>query len=61
MEATTPSEAARDVLAYRIDNKIAHAALLTAASFGQDARHAQKAKTIARSYRQSCEQLLLDS
>jgi len=61
MEATMPSEAARDILAYRIDNKIAHAALLTTASFGQDERHAQRAKIIARTYRQSCEQLLLDS
>ncbi len=61
MEATMPTEAARDVLAYRIDNKIAHAALLTAASFGQDDKRAQRAKIIAQSYRKSCERLLLDS
>ena len=61
MEASMPSDDKRDVLTYRIDNKIAHAALLTTASFGGDERRAKRAKTIARSYRQRCEQLLLDS
>lgn len=61
MDATMPADAARDTLAYRIDTKIAHAALLTTASFDQDMRRAQQAKVTARAFRLSCEQLLLDS
>lgn len=61
MEASMPTQKAREVLAYRLDNKIAHASLLTIASFGRDPDHAQRAREKARFYRVSCEQLLLDS
>ncbi|WP_082181907.1 hypothetical protein [Aestuariivita boseongensis] len=61
MEASMPVEKARAVLSYRIDNKMAHAALLTTASFDQDARRAQSARAAAQAYRNNCERLLLDS
>ena len=61
MDASMPAQGGRATLAYRIDHKMAHASLLTAASFDQDSRRAAQAKIIAKSYRQRCERLLLDS
>ena len=61
MEATLPKEDAKKALSYRLDHKIAHASLLTIASFGQDERAARAARITARAYRHSCARMLLDS
>ena len=38
MEAVMPANSAREVLRYRIENKMAHASLLTISTFGSDRR-----------------------
>ena len=61
MNATITSEPAHQVLAYRIDSKMAHASLLALATFGQDAKLREEAKSTAHAHRLSCERILLDS
>ena len=61
LEATQPMESARDYLAYRIDVKMAHAALLTQASFGQNPQSAENARRLALVYTSQCRDLLLSS
>ncbi|MEX0339551.1 MAG: hypothetical protein AB3N11_10975 [Arenibacterium sp.] len=58
-EAAIPAEKTRAVLHHRLDHKLAHASLLTIATFGQDDRRARAARSAAKAYRQACEQLLL--
>ena len=59
MEATMPEGSGSRVLHQRLDHKMAHASLLTLATFGTDARRARAASLAAKSYRLECEQLLL--
>ena len=59
--ATLPAEEARQTLQHRIETKLAHASLLTRATFGEDKLHAETAKTVARGYVSACQNLLLDS
>lgn len=61
LEATVPMRERRATLNYRIDVKLAHSALLTTASFSEDASRAAKARTMADAYLLSCNRLLLDS
>lgn len=61
LTATQPIERARDYLAYRIDVKMAHAALLTQASFGQNPQGAENARRLALHYTEQCRALLLSS
>lgn len=51
----------REVLALRIDTKMAHARLLTTAHFGSDAVLATWAKRQAVTQRNACQNMLLDS
>jgi uncharacterized protein (UPF0303 family) len=48
-------------LAFRIDAKMAHATLLTAAFFGTDTARATWAKRRAETQRAACQNMLLDS
>ena len=49
------------ILSYRIEVKVAHASLLTLATFGSDIRRAKRAKQLAAHYLNTCQNLLLDS
>ncbi|MEP1612083.1 MAG: hypothetical protein ABJL72_09190 [Roseobacter sp.] len=60
LDATLTQEHARKTLTYRIEVKMAHASLLTLATFGQDAHHARKAKNAALRHITTCQNLLLD-
>jgi hypothetical protein len=56
-----PSEAPpRQTLAYRIEAKMAHAALLTEASFGTDPQRARRASVLATRHIGLCQSLLLE-
>lgn len=59
LDAVVAQEEKRVVLIYRIETKIAHASLLTAADFGVDAARAERARRIARRHIAACERLLL--
>jgi len=61
LEATMPADAGRAVLHYRIDVKLAHAALLQQASFSRDERRAARARSAAQSRVSVCRRLLLGS
>lgn len=61
LDAVTPPEQARKALAMRVDAKLAHAALLTTASFGTTAQRSTQAKQRARWHVGLCRRLLLDS
>lgn len=60
MDAVMPADLARDVLRHRIENKMAHASLLTISTFGSDPKLAEAATSAARAYRLGCERILLD-
>ena len=59
MEALIPPEQGREVLAWRVEAKMAHAYLLTRATFGQDKRAAQRAERLAVRQIGECRSLLL--
>ena len=46
LEATQPPEDSRAMLSYRIEVKMAHASLLTRATFGTDAKSARRAERL---------------
>lgn len=59
LEATIPADRGRDVLSYRIETKLAHASLLTLATFNSDARRAHSARIVAEHHLSTCSALLL--
>ncbi|SLN25905.1 hypothetical protein PSA7680_01119 [Pseudoruegeria aquimaris] len=59
LDALMPPERGRDVLAMRIEAKMAHAALLTRATFNDDTEDAAWAKATAVRLAAECEALLL--
>lgn len=61
LNATLARDAAEKSLSYRIEVKMAHAALLTLATFGSDTDHAEQARTLAAAHLTGCQRLLLDS
>lgn len=61
LDATMPAGQERDVLAARIDAKMAHAALLTAATFGTAPDRAARARKRATWHVSMCRDMLLDS
>lgn len=61
LDATLAEDSAQQSLSYRIEVKVAHAHLLSVASFGHDARRAEQARTLAATYLSGCQRLLLDS
>jgi hypothetical protein len=61
LSAVTSQNEARRVLTYRIQVKMAHASLLTLATFGADEVRSARARVLAGQYLRSCQNLLLDS
>lgn len=61
LAAIMPPQAARQMLSYRIEVKLAHAALLTLATFGENSQRAGQAARLARQHVTSCQSMLLDS
>ncbi len=61
LDATMPVGHERDVLAARIDAKMAHAALLTASTFGTTPDRAMRARQRANWHVTACQAMLLDS
>ncbi|WP_227270758.1 hypothetical protein [Roseobacter weihaiensis] len=61
LEATTPPEHARTTLNYRIEVKMAHASLLTQATFQGDTPQARAAGNMAFAHLSACQRLLLDT
>lgn len=61
LDALRLDEAARRLLAIRIDAKMAHAELLTTAYFGFDVDRSKRAQKLALKFKNRCENLLLDS
>ena len=59
MEATPRLDTAQAALAYRIEAKMAHAALLSQASFSLDAGRADRARQLAAHHFGTCQSLLL--
>lgn len=59
LEATMPPDAGRDILARRIDAKMAQAALLTRATFNADTDDARRAGHLAQVRIAECTSLLL--
>lgn len=59
LEAVVAQEDRRGILTYRIETKMAHASLLTAADFGVDRARAERARRIAQMHVASCERMLL--
>ena len=59
LEASTPQGQERSVLAYRIDTKMAHASLLTLATFHEDEQRAETARLLAHQHVAQCRTLLL--
>jgi hypothetical protein len=59
LEATQSPQDSRAMLSYRIEVKMAHASLLTRATFGTDAESARHAERLARMHIASCQDLLL--
>lgn len=59
LEATTPQGQERSVLSYRIDTKLAHASLLTLATFTDDEQKADVARSLAQQHLSQCRTLLL--
>ncbi|MFK7764030.1 MAG: hypothetical protein AB8B62_12260 [Roseobacter sp.] len=60
LQASQPPEDARAILKYRIEVKMAHASLLTNASFEQDETRATRSRYLAARYMSACETLLLN-
>jgi len=61
LEAITPPDEARQILHFRIEAKMAHAAMLTTATFGTDPRLVRMAQNQAAQRVRDCRNLLLDS
>lgn len=61
LDAATPQDQRRHALSVRIDAKLAHAQILTQATFGQGNVRAVWALRRAKIGRDACETLLLDS
>lgn len=59
LEAVAVQDQARRLMTYRIETKIAHAALLTSADFAPDARRAAQARHIAQNHVTACRRMLL--
>lgn len=60
LEASMPKGNARDILSVRIESKLAHASLLTAATFERNSELSHAAKVSAAAYLSACEMLILD-
>jgi hypothetical protein len=58
LEAATPVGQERSVLAYRIDTKMAHASLLTLATFADNERQAERARLLSQQHLAQCRALL---
>ena len=61
LEAIVPVGSGREILAHRIDAKIAQARLLTIAEFGTDPTRMSWARQRSRYYKDRCVSLLLES
>ncbi len=61
LDATAQSAEPVQTLAYRVEVKMAHASLLTVATFGSDTVRAARAQRLAADHLKSCQNLLLDS
>ena len=61
LDATMAQNEASRALTYRIEVKMAHHALLTRSTFGQDSRLAAQARQLARHHLGACRRLLLQS
>ena len=59
--ATMTPDQGRSVLSHRIEVKLAHAALLQQATFGQTLHRSQAARHVANRYLATCRRLLLGS
>lgn len=59
LEAVAVQDQVRWLMTYRIETKIAHAALLTSADFGTDMKRARRARHIARNHVNACRRMLL--
>lgn len=59
LDAVAPQEQKHSLLMYRIETKMAHAALLTTAHFSENMRYAERAKQVARRHLDACRHLLL--
>ena len=61
LDATMPRGQERTVLHHRIEAKLAHASLLTIATFSDRADRADRARTRAKWHLSACTEMLLDS
>lgn len=61
LDATVAQDRKQRAMNYRIEAKLAHAALLSTASFSDDLSRATRARAAADQYLVSCKRLLLDS
>ncbi|WP_172299826.1 hypothetical protein [Pseudoruegeria sp. HB172150] len=61
LEAVQPREAGREVLTWRIEAKVAQAALFRAADFATDDRTRRDAQTLADRHIAACDMLILGS
>ena len=61
LEATAPDGRERVILQHRIEAKLAHASLLTIATFSDRADRADRARTRAKWHLSACTEMLLDS
>jgi hypothetical protein len=61
LQATAPESEARRALSYRIEVKMAHAQLLSLATFGTNKQRAERARYRAKHHIDTCLSLLLDS
>lgn len=61
LEAIMPVGSGREILAHRIDAKLAQARLLTIADFGADPTRTRWARQQSRYYKDRCASFLLDS
>lgn len=61
LDAVMNPDEARQWLSYRIETKIAQAALLTTSDFDTDESRAQASARLARQHLKSCERLLLNA
>ena len=58
IDALMPKDAGRTVLHWRVEAKLAHASLLTRASFGRTATEIRRARTMSARYIAQCRTLL---
>lgn len=59
LQASQPPDDARNILKYRIEVKMAHASLLTNASFEQNEKRAVRSRYLAARHMSACQTLLL--